>query len=255
MPDEPDTGRGYARQARTSEGEAIDAGVARDLSELARAMQAEPDTGAVMQRIVDAAVTEIGGATDAAITLLAHGRITSPAHTSQRATLVGQAQMHTGQGPCVDAARSEVTIRSDDLRRDDRWPEFGKVAGEQGVLAILSFQLFVEGDSMGALDVYSDTAHGFDPQAENAGLLLAAHAAIALKASRQGENLRIALDSRDIIGQAKGILMERYKIDTGHAFDLLVRSSQSTGRKLREVADELVTTGELPIAWQPPDAH
>ena len=139
-----------------------------------------------------------------------------------------------------------MTIRIDDLREDSRWPQFSAIAVANGVLSILSVQLFVEDNSMGAIDIYSDQVAAFDGEAENTALLLASHAAIAMAASRTVGNLRVAVESRDLIGQAKGILMERYKIDAGRAFDLLVLSSQSTHRKLREVSDELVHSGELP---------
>jgi AmiR/NasT family two-component response regulator len=98
---------------------------------------------------------------------------------------------------------------------------------------------------MGALDVYGGKINAFDSDAENTGLLLASHAAIAMAGSRDITNLRVGLENRDIIGQAKGILMERYKISSQEAFDLLVMASQSTHRKLREIADELAATGEL----------
>jgi transcriptional regulator with GAF, ATPase, and Fis domain len=235
------------RQAQTSGGLAIDPGVARELSELARDLQAEPDPQAVMQRIVEATVHEIPAATSAAITLVHKGQVSSPAHSDDIAVRVGSIQSRTGEGPCVDTARQELTVRSDDLRVEDRWPNFAAEAVENGVLSVLSFQLFVEHDSMGALDVYSDTPNSFDADAENIGLLLAAHAAIAMSGSRKVANLYRAIESRDLIGQAKGILMERYKIDGALAFDLLILSSQRCNLKLREVAERLTSTGELAV--------
>jgi hypothetical protein len=198
-----------------------------------------------MKRIVLAAVEEIDGAIAAAITLVAGGKVTSPAHSSPLAVLVGTIQSDTGEGPCVDTAREQVTIRSNDLRTDLRWPVFAARAIELGVLSILSFQLFVENDSMGALDIYGGAVDAFGDQAESTGLLLASHAAIAMAASRNVANMRVALESRDLIGQAKGILMERYKVNGLQAFDLLVIASQKTQRKLRDVAEELTATGEL----------
>jgi transcriptional regulator with GAF, ATPase, and Fis domain len=233
------------RQAQNSEGGSIDVSVARDLSEIARDLEAADDSQSAMNRIVRAAVAEIAGACGAAITLLDHGKISSPAHSDQIAARVGHAQEEAGEGPCVDTSRQEVTLRSDDLRSEHRWPRWGAAAVENGVLSALSFQLFVEEDSMGALDVYGAKANCFDAEAENTGLLLASHAAIAMAGIRKVENLRSAVDSRDVIGQAKGILMERYKIGPGQAFDLLVVASQRTHTKLRDVATHLADTGEL----------
>jgi GAF domain-containing protein len=242
--DEP--ARTNAHEPRGSSGESIDAGVAQDLGELARELQAEPDTSGVMQRIVDAVVAEVDGACGAAITLLHKGQVSSPTHSDQRAATVGLAQKQTGEGPCVDTSREELTLRSDNLLEELRWPAWAAAAVRNGVLSVMSVQLFVDGDSMGALDVYGDHVGAFDAEAENTSLLLASHAAVALASSRQNDRLRSALDTRDVIGQAKGILMERHKLDAVRAFDLLVRTSQQSGRKLHDVADTLASTGELP---------
>ena len=239
------------RQARDSDGDSIRTSIARDLSELARELQAQTDPQAVMQRIVDVAARDIPGADCAAITLLDKGTLSSPAHTSARAARIGRWESETGDGPCVDTARRQVTIRCDDLRRDPPWPVFARRAVAEGIVSVLSFQLFVESTSMGALNVYSTEAHGLSADAEDTGLLLAAHAGVALSSSRNQQTLRVGLDTRDVIGQAKGVLMERYKIDSDTAFQLLVLSSQSTNTKLWDVADNLVTTGEIPGAQRP----
>jgi transcriptional regulator with GAF, ATPase, and Fis domain len=234
-----------SRQARTSAGAAMDPGLARHLSELARELETAQDIKMVMHRIVTAAVDEINGAIGASITLLLDGEISSPAHSDEFAAKVGEIQRTTRTGPCVETAREQITIRADDLNTETRWPAFTSRALELGVQSVLSFQLFVEGDSMGALDVYGSEINAFDAEAENTGLLLASHAAIAMAASRDITNLHAGMDTRDIIGQAKGILMERYKIAPHEAFDLLVMASQRTHRKLRDIADELAATGEL----------
>jgi hypothetical protein len=137
--------------------------------------------------------------------------VTSPVHSDELAAKVGDIQAATRSGPCVETPRDEITIRSDDLNTETRWPEFTRQALELGVQSVLSFQLFVEGNNMGALDVYGAEVNAFDAEAENTGLLLASHAAIAMAASRDITNLRAGLQMRDIIGQAKGTLMERYR--------------------------------------------
>lgn len=234
------------RQARTSGGNRPEPSVARQLSELAREMEAEPDFAAVMDRIVTSTVTELSGAVGAAITLLERGRVTSPAHSSELAGKVGVIQSETGEGPCVDTAREEVTIRVDDLSTSDTWPTFAARAVDLGIKSLLSFQLFVGRDSMGALDVYSDRVNGFDAVDEETGLLLASHAALTMNSARQVSTLETALTTRDLIGQAKGILMERFQLDSTRAFDVLNRLSQHTNRKLRDIAQEVVTSRELP---------
>ena len=218
--------------------------VARELNELARGLEAEPDFTAVMHWIVMTAVAELGRATAAAITLVQHGQVSSSVHSSELAERTGTIQRETGEGPSADNSR-EATIRVDDLRESARWPTFAPRAVRMGVLSLLSFQLLARHDNIGVLDVYSDRAGGFDSYDEDTGLLLASQAAIAIRASREVAGLRMAMDTRDLIGQAKGILMERYKIDGGRAFDVLVRTSQHTNRKLRDIAEHLATTGEL----------
>jgi GAF domain-containing protein len=118
-------------------------------------------------------------------------------------------QYETGEGPCLDAARHQETVRSDDLRTDTRWPRFARQAAALGVRSMLSFQLFAGGDSFGALNLYAADPAAFGPDSEKTGLLLASHAALAMAAARTEAGLLTALDSREMIGQAKGILMER----------------------------------------------
>jgi len=108
-----------------------------------------------------------------------------------------------------------------------------------------SIRLFVEGDNLGALNLYATVPDAFTDDDESVGLLLAAHAAIAMKATRNDINLRAALVNRDLIGQAKGILMERLKSDQVEAFGLLSQASKRSNRKLIAIAEELTLTGDL----------
>ena len=122
-------------------------------------------------------------------------------------------QYRLGEGPCLTSLRDEVTVRAMDLRTEPRWVHFSRAAAELGVRSMLSVQLFVDDDNLGALNLYSGTPAAFDEVHESTAMPLAAHAAIAMKGSKVEGNLRDALDRRDVIGQAKGILMERYKIE------------------------------------------
>lgn len=236
---------GPARQAIGSTGQSAKDGIARQLSELSREMQADLTVEALLRRIVVAAAAEVPGAEHAGITLLTGKHLSTPAATGELVAGVDRVQYETGEGPCVDAAQHHETVRCDDLRTETRWPRFARRAADLGVLSILSFQLFVQADSFGALNIYSGEAGAFGPQSESDGMLLASHAALAMTAARTEAGLLIAMDSRDLIGQAKGILIERYKITGVEAFGLLVASSQAVNCKLREVADHLVATGEL----------
>ena len=240
-----DDNRVPVRQAVGSTGERAEAGIARELSELAREMQADTTNEALLQRIVAAAVTEVPGTRYAGITLVTGKKVVTPAATNELVERIDQIQYTTGQGPCLDAAAHHETVRSDDLKAEDRWPRFARKTADLGVLSMLSFQLFVEAETFGALNFYADHANAFNSDSESTGMLLASHAALAMAAARTEEGLLAAMDNRDMIGQAKGILIERYKINEVQAFGLLVASSQAVNRKLRDVAGHLVTTGEL----------
>ena len=233
------------RQAVGSAGQSAAAGIARQLSELARELQADDTQDALLTRIVRAAVTDVPGAGYAGITLLADKQYVTAVASDGLVTTIDRMQYQTGEGPCLDSARRRETVRSDDLRSERRWPRFAGQAAGLGVLSVLSLQLFVETESFGALNIYSGKAAAFTRESESTGMLLASHAALAMISARREARLLTAIDTRDLIGQAKGILIERYKITGVEAFGLLVASSQTMNRKLRDIAAHLVTTGEL----------
>jgi transcriptional regulator with GAF, ATPase, and Fis domain len=137
----------------------------------------------------------------------------------------------------------QQTTRVDDLAADPRWPVLGPRAGERGVGSMLCLQLFVHEDTLGALDLLAYEKWAFTDDSEHIGLLLASHAAIAVADAQKLDHAGIALVNRDVIGQAKGILMERFKITADEAFDVLAKVSQDTNRKVYAVAENLTRTG------------
>jgi transcriptional regulator with GAF, ATPase, and Fis domain len=223
-----------------------DAELAHQLSELARSLQAEADTTAMLDEVVSAAVALIPGADEGSISVVVARRdVTSQSPSGDLPMKVDTIQVETGEGPCLDAAFKQQTVRVPDVAHDQRWPEFARRAAETGVGSMLSIQLYVERDDLGALNLYSYRPHAFDDESEHVGLLFASHAAVAFADAQKIDQLTRAIDTRDLIGQAKGILMERYKISARQAFRLLTRASQNTNRKLRDVAEELASTGQL----------
>ena len=226
--------------------------LAQQLGRLARSLEAEDDTGAMLDDVVAAAVQLIPGAEEASISLVvARRQITSQHRSGDLPQRVDAIQTETGEGPCLDAAYEQQTVRVPDLRHEQRWPQFARRAYEAGAGSMLSFQLYVQGDTLGALNLYSREPDGFDDESEQVGLLFASHAAVAFADAQKLDHLDRAVASRDLIGQAKGMLMERYRIDGDGAFRVLARISQSANRPLREVAEELVTTGRLEALQQP----
>ena len=221
--------------------------LARQLSDIARSFEAEDDPDRVLAEVVTAAVDLIPGVDEASISVVAHRReVTSHHPTSDLPRIVDALQEETGQGPCLDAMFEQQTVRVPDMAHEERWPDFARRASQAGASSMLSFQLFVEHDNLGALNLYSRDVRAFDDESEHVGLLFAAHAAVAMADAQKVQQLRQGLRGRDVIGQAKGILMERFHLSADQAFLVLARLSQQNNRKLRDVAEELTATRKLP---------
>jgi GAF domain-containing protein len=220
--------------------------LATQLSDLARHLQHEQSSAALLGEIVHAAVELIPGTDAGSITMVTERRhVSSEAASSELAEHVDALQEETGQGPCLDAVYQEQTVRVPDMAHEDRWPDFARRASDAGASSMLAFQLFVDGDNLGALNLYGRRPAAFDDDSEHVGLMFASHAAVALAGLRKQDQLNRALDTRDAIGMAKGILMERYRLDADRAFRVLVRTSQERQEKLREVADALIRRGTI----------
>lgn len=151
-------------------------------------LQSRADVAEVLNRVVDVAVSEVPGAEMPGVTIIGRDGAHTPAATDPLVEQIDAQQYATGEGPCLDTASAEPVVRSGDLAWENRWPAFAPSAVEMGVASILAVQMFVDAD------------------AEHIAVPLAMHAAVALVASRTEAGLRIALASRDVIGQAKGNL-------------------------------------------------
>jgi GAF domain-containing protein len=217
------------------------------MADLARQLQRQTDTQSVMHIIVSSVAGTIPGAEDATVSLVQNRqRVLSAAFTSDRARRFDELQQETGQGPCLDAMYQQQTVRVDDLATDPRWPELARrVTEELGVASMLAIHLFVHANDLGSLNLLAHRPNAFTDEAERIGLLFASHAAVALADAQDLNHVGAALANRDVIGQAKGILMERYKITAPMAFALLAKTSQETNRKLYDVAETLTQTGLL----------
>ena len=221
--------------------------LAEKLGELARSMQDETGLENTLNAIVHAAAETVPGAEAASISSMVRrgGEVRTVAATGELARAVDQAQYETGQGCCLDSLYESETLRLPDMRNEQRWPDFAARAMSLGVYSMLAVQLYVAGDDLGALNLHSRRPDAFGDESEQVALMFAAHAAVAFAGAKAEEQMQRAVNSRDLIGQAKGILMERYKISSQEAFRLLVVASQSTNIKLFDVAEFLTKTGEL----------
>jgi transcriptional regulator with GAF, ATPase, and Fis domain len=225
-------------------------------AEMARALLAEADVQQTLQRIVDLAVETIDGCDHAGITFLKGKQVTTPAASDDVPRIVDTLQYETDEGPCLSAIREHGVFQTGDLGREERWPEFSaRAQRETGVTSMLAFRLFVEGDTLGSLNLYSKEADAFDERSRTVGLVFAAHAAVALSTALHDEQMEEALQSRDLIGQAKGILMAREGITADQAFEMLRRASQRLNVKLRDVAGEIVRPSQSPPSAPPAGAE
>ncbi|WP_104168371.1 GAF and ANTAR domain-containing protein [Arthrobacter sp. SX1312] len=221
--------------------------LATELAELARELQGEPDSDAILAGFVHAALDLIPGVDEGSVSLvLGRKHIGAHAPSGELPRRIDSLQMETGQGPCLESAYEHRTVRVPDMAHEERWPLFAPRAAEAGAKGMLSIQLWVQGDDLGALNLYSYEADAFTDESENVGLLVASHAAVAFAEAEKSRQLHQAIDSRDAIGQAKGILMERHKITGEQAFIVLSMASQRTHLKLWNVAEHLISSGDLP---------
>jgi GAF domain-containing protein len=227
-------------------------GLACQFAAVARALEAEPTIEATLQRIVEVARSIVPGCHHAGITVLRRGKPETPAATDDVSAAVDAVQYEAGEGPCLSAIVEADTFRTGDLAREARWPRFSRPAVERtGVRSVLAYRLFTEEDIFGALNLYSRERNAFDDDAVGVGSILTAHAALAFARAReraQISGLEQAVASNRAIGMAIGILMAILRVGQDEAFDLLRTVSQRTNRKLREIADEVVHTGQLPEA-------
>lgn len=169
------------------------------------------------------------------------GRIQTLAPTDDLALQADDLQYKLGEGPCLDVVFDTPVVEVDDIATDLRWPKYGpRAAMEFGIGAQLGFQFLAEPHARGGVNLYSTSTHALTTESRQLGAMFANLAAAAMGWSREHTNLNEALMTRTEIGQAIGIVMERYRLDPDRAFSFLVRTSQTGNIKLREVAAGIV---------------
>jgi GAF domain-containing protein len=214
--------------------------LAREFGQIARILIAEAGTQATLQRIVSLAVETIDGCEHAGISVIEGKEVTSPASSDEVPAVVDRIQSETGEGPCVDAIREHQLFQTGQLSLEKRWPNFTpRAVAESGIESILSLRLFAEG-TMGALNLYSTQVEAFDDRDVAIATVFAAHAAVAWSTSQMIENLKTGMVTRQLIGQAVGLLMVRQDMTETDALDVLRRASQRLNVKLRQVAESIV---------------
>ena len=215
------------------------------VAELVQGLHNRPDTDSdtVVAELAEHAAARIPGAQYAGITLTRNAKqVETPATTHHWPLLLDKIQQRHLEGPCLTAAWEEKTVHVRDLETDDRFPNYRKDALEETpIRSIMAFQLFIADESLGALNVYSEEPNAFGHESRTLGLIFAAHSSVAWNSARRESQFQKALASRDVIGQAKGMIMERYRVDAVQAFELLRKLSQNSNVPLPKVASDLVS--------------
>jgi hypothetical protein len=223
------------------------------LLDAARRWHASGDLDGAVRAVVGDLAAVLPAACGVGITLLGPGRAPlAPVGSAGPAAALDAEQVRLGSGPLA-AALAGTPSGSADLARDLRWPALAGPAAAAGVQRATGLPLDTGREVVGALSVYV-TGPGPGPDRSTLATV-AGHAALALATLQRTGHLSVALASRDVIGQAKGVLMERYRITADTAFGILVRASQDVHRKVRDVAALVTETGEAPPADRPPDAQ
>ena len=228
-------------------------GLTADFSDAAQILFAEGSVDETLDHVVGLAVATIEGCDDAGVFLVKGSAVTTGAHTSTLVADVDALQHRFDEGPCLEAVSVGAPLYADDLGEEHRWPRFSPLAAAAGIRSVFAVPLWAGGKPVGALNLYAHLPGAFGVVDRARGVLLAALASLAVSSAqsheddeRRAANLQAALVTREVIGQAQGILMERERITPDQAFDILRRASQHLNRKLREIAETLVDTGEGP---------
>jgi hypothetical protein len=231
------------------------------LDELGRMLLAEQTTQSVLQRVVDLAQQAMPTGAEVSITLVRGEQPATAAFTGPLAEVLDEAQYAHGHGPCLEAALGGLLVEIVDARTEDRWPDYLPTFLEQGAVSALAAPVPAAHLSAG-LNVYARTTEAFSAEDRANLTAFAAYAGAALTnldalqdARDLADNLAKAMEFRSVIEQAKGILIERHKVTAEPAFRMLVDASMHTNRKVRDVAEHLVLTGELDLTPRPAGRH
>jgi GAF domain-containing protein len=219
---------------------------AEDFSRLALEMHEADGVEETVGAVVDFALQALSCDYAGVALRAAGGRPEVPAVTDPVVAEIYQFQMAGADGPLVECMRHRATVSVPDLVQESRWPLWADKVLALGVRSVLDVPLWTSSATVGVLGLYSKTPEAFGVDEEGIAYILARHVAVAVATARREESLKVAVDARKLIGQAMGILMERYDLDSDKAFQVLRRYSQDTNTKLRDVAQQLIDSRRLP---------
>ncbi|MFI5735854.1 GAF and ANTAR domain-containing protein [Kribbella sp. NPDC051587] len=200
-----------------------------------------------VQTVVDFALQALDCSHAGVALVVRGGRLEIPAVTDPVVADIYELQLAGSGGPLAESMRHRTTVLVADTASDDRWADWAAKVRALGVRSVLDVPLTTTSSgTLGVLGLYSSQPNAFGADEEAVAHILARHASVAVANARQEASMAAAVDARKLVGQAMGILMERYDIDAGRAFAILKRYSQDTNTKLRDVAQELIDTRHLP---------
>lgn len=219
----------------------IDSAFAQSIAEAARTLNQPRGLDETLQTIVEVACNSVPGIDQVGIaTLQPDGGVETRAFTGDLVLRLDEIQYGLREGPCSSALQGDEAMSVSSLRAEHRWPRYVARAQAEGIRSQMAVKLYLDKDALGGINFYSTTSDDVSAEAQALGRLFASHAAIALGHARDREHLSEALQTRKVIGEALGILMERHQMNEDRAFAFLVRASSHTNIKLRVIAQQLV---------------
>jgi GAF domain-containing protein len=216
------------------------------LAQMAHDLNGDADVAETVEQIAEYAKETLSCDHAGILLVLGNRRIETAAATDPIVEKADQLQMECGEGPCLESIWTHDTYVVHDAETDERWPVYGPLVAGLGLHSILGLRLHSADQTLGALNLFSVERREFTEEDVSMAHVFAQHASVALAAARKEEGLRVAIDARHLIGQAQGILMERFGLDADKAFLVLRRYSQDNNVKLRAVAERLIETRSLP---------
>lgn len=224
----------------------MNAEYAEDFARMALDLHEESGVVPTVERVLQFALAAVGCGHAGVMLVHAGTTVETAAATDPVIEKADQLQMETGEGPCLSAIFEHDSHLVPDTAADEHWPVWSRRVSELGLRSVLSIRLATSDSTIGALNLYDAEPNRFDADDDAVAHILARHASIALSSARQESHLWQAIDARKLVGQAQGILMERFGLDADQAFAVLRRYSQDHNIKLREVAQRLIDTRKLP---------
>ncbi len=221
--------------------------IVENLKELHALLPSDETMESTLQRVAELACATIVGCGSAGVSILENSKVSTAAATDDFALKIDHDQYENREGPCLQALSTQEVVKVDDVASDARWPRFAEAAARDGLGSVLSLPLSVGEQPAGALNLYSKTPNSFGDDSEPLGTLFAGHASVAISnarvyasAVRLAEQLKEAIKTREVIGEAKGILMAREGVGEDEAFEMLKKVSQNKNLKLRDIAQKVV---------------